>query len=179
MPNTDVTSKKASTIPANNEIGRGYTRQVSITFQDFLDNEPAGSNDNDTQTYELFDLPVGSYLRGVYFFLRTAFDDSGGGSALGMEIGDTTDPNGILVSKEIHVDGSEIIAGTQDGVFFNTTGTNNANTDVLNAKVYTTANTVEALFTPGGSGSAYKLSELTQGEIVFVADIVYANLAQS
>ena len=40
MANTDVTSKKVSSIASNNEVGRGYTRQVSLTFQDFLDNAP-------------------------------------------------------------------------------------------------------------------------------------------
>ncbi len=171
MANTDVTSKKVTSIASNNEVGRGYTRQVSITFQDFLDNEPSGSSDNDTQTYELFSLPVGSILKGVYYYLRTAFDDSGGGSKLGMEIGDTSDPNGILVSKEVHVDSTEIVAAICDGAFF----TVGSDATTGNAKVYTTANTVEAMFTP----ASYKLSELTQGEIVFVADIIYTNLAQA
>tara|TARA_R110002012_G_scaffold50551_3_gene130707 strand:+ start:5258 stop:5788 length:531 start_codon:yes stop_codon:yes gene_type:complete len=176
MANTDVTSKKVSTIASNNEVGRGYTRQVSLTFQDFLDNEPSGSSDNDTQTYELFTLPVGCILKGVHYHLRTAFDDSGGGSQLQLEIGDTSDPNGILIAKEVHVDSSEVVAAAGiDGAFF----TVGSDVGTLNAKAYTAANTVEALFTPGAGGSAYKLSELTQGEIVFVADIIYTNLAQA
>ena len=176
MANTDVTSKKVTSIASNTEVGRGYTRQVSLTFQDFLDNEPSGSSDNDTQTYELFSLPVGSILKGVYYHLRTAFDDSGGGSQLQLEIGDTADPNGIMTAKEIHVDSSEVVAAAGiDGVFFTVGG----DAGTLNGVAYTTANTVEALFTPDVGGTAYKLSELTQGEIVFVADIVYTNLAQS
>jgi len=179
MANTDVTSKKVSSIASNNEVGRGYTRQVSITWEDMKNDTPTtgtGSADNDTLTYELFDLPIGCILRGVHYHLRTAFDDSGGGSQLQLEIGDTSDPNGILIAKEVHVDSSEVVAAAGiDGLFF----TVGSDVGTLNAKAYTAANTVEALFTPGAGGSAYKLSELTQGEIVFVADIIYTNLAQS
>ena len=81
-----------------------------------------------------------------------------------------------MTAKEIHVDSSEVVAAAGiDGVFFTVGG----DAGTLNGVAYTTANTVEALFTPDVGGTAYKLSELTQGEIVFVADIVYTNLAQS
>ena len=177
MANTDVTSKKASSIPANNEVGRGYTRQVSITWEDIKNDTPdsgTGSADSDTITYELFDLPVGCILKGVYYFLRTEFDDSGGGSQLQLEVGDTSDPNGIITAKELHLDTGGVKAAVPDGVFFTVGG----DASTANGKVYTTANTVEALFTPDVGGTAYSLNELTQGEIVFVADIVYTNLAQ-
>ena len=169
MANTDVTTKQAVAIAANNEVGRGYTRQVTISFQDLLDNEPSGSSDNDTQTYELFPLPVGCVLLGVYYYVRTAFDDSGGGTSLTVQIGDTDDADGILLAKQIH--DSAVVAAIPDGTFFTVGG----DASTYNGKVYTTANTVEALFTP----ASYKLSEVTAGEIVFVADIVYTHLAQS
>ena len=178
MANTDIATTEIVTPAANNEVGRGYNRQIVLTSADLVANEPSGSSDGDTQTYELFSLPVGSYLRGVYYYLRTAFDDSGGGSDLTVQLGDTSDANGIMDVKQVHVDGTEVFAAVTDGVFFNTTGTSNANTNVVNGKVYTTANVVEVLFTPGAGGTNYKLSELTAGEIVFVADIVYANQAQ-
>ena len=174
MANTDIATTEIVTPAANNEGGRGYNRQIVLTSADLVANEPSGSSDGDTQTYELFSLPVGSYLRGVYYYLRTAFDDSGGGSSLTIQLGDTSDPNGILTAKEVHVDGTEVVAAIPDGVFFTVGG----DASTQNEVVYTTANVVEVLFTPGGSGTNYKLSELTAGEIVFVADIVYANQAQ-
>ena len=175
MANIDVTTRAADSIAANNEVGRGYTRQVTLTWED-IKSAGAAADDSDTITYELFPLPVGCILKGVHYYLRTAFDDSGGGSQLQLEIGDTADPNGIMTAKEIHVDSSEVVAAAGiDGVFFTVGG----DAGTLNGVAYTTANTVEALFTPDVGGTAYKLSELTQGEIVFVADIVYTNLAQS
>ena len=169
MANTDIGTTEIVTPAANNEVGRGYNRQIVLTSADLVANDP-GSSDGDTQTYELFSLPVGSYLRGVYYYLRTAFDDSGGGSSLTIQLGDTSDPNGILIAKQVHLDGTEVYAAIPDGAFFTVGG----DASTKNEVVYTTANVVEVLFTPTG----YQLAELTAGEIVFVADIVYANQAQ-
>ena len=175
MANIDVTTREAVAIAANNEVGRGYTRQVTLTWEN-IKSDGAAAVDSDTITYELFPLPVGCILKGVHYYLRTAFDDSGGGSQLQLEIGDTTDPNGIMIAKEIHLDNTPTYAAAGiDGAFF----TVGSDVGTLNGKAYTTANTVEALLTPDVGGTAYKFSELTQGEIVFVADIVYTNLAQS
>jgi hypothetical protein len=169
MANTDIGTTEIVTPAANNEVGRGYNRQIVLTSADLVANDP-GSSDGDTQTYELFSLPVGSYLRGVYYYLRTAFDDSGGGASLTIQLGDTADADGILLAKQIHLDGTEVYAAIPDGAFFTVDG----DVSTKNEVVYTTANVVEVLFTPTG----YQLAELTAGEIVFVADIVYANQVQ-
>ena len=174
MANTDHTELKVSTPASNNEVGRGYTRQVTIGFQDLVDNN-ATTSDGDTQTYELFDLPLGSILKGVHYYLRTAFDDSGGGSNITLQIGDTGDADGIMTAKQIHLDGTEIPAGGGDGVYFTVGGDAGTKNDRCYGDGTVTANTVEALFTPTG----FYLGELTAGEVVFVAEIIYLNQAQS
>ena len=174
MANIDVTTRAADSIAANNEVGRGYTRQVTLTWED-IKSDGAAADDSDTITYELFPLPVGCILKGVHYYLRTAFDDSGGGSSLTLQIGDTGDPDGIMTAKQIHVDGTEIPAGGGDGAYFTVGGDAGTKNDRCYGDGTITANTVEALFTPSG----FYLGELTAGEVVFVAEIIYLNLAQS
>ena len=166
----NITSLKDTGVPANNEVGRGFTRQVTITSSDFVDNAPSGEADNDPQTYEICTIPAGSYVRGVYFYVSTEFDDSGGGANLTVALGDAGDADGFTAAAQIHTDhASTVVTGLNDGAFFNDGTTN----DVKNAKAYSTASTVEALFTPSGG---WKLSELTAGEIRIVVDIVELGL---
>ena len=167
----NITSLKDTGVPANNEVGRGFTRQVTITSSDFVDNAPDGQADGDAQTYEICEIPAGSYVRGVYYYVSTKFDDSGGGSSLTLELGDEDTDDGFTTSKEIHEDGTTVVAFVNDGDYFS--DASQANTE--NSRAYTTAKTVEAVFTPTG----YKLSELTAGEIRIVVDIVELGLVQA
>lgn len=167
MANIDVTSKLVKGPAANNEVGRGWTHKCEIDFNDFVANPSA--SDGDTLTFACFTIPAYSIVKSVGFRVVTAFDDSGGGSSLTVILGDTTDDNGFVVSKQIHVDGSEVFIGANDGVYFQGTDSGAATTDnVIKGKAYTTANTLEAVFTPSG----YKLDECTQGKIVIWADIL-------
>lgn len=171
MANIDVTSKLVKGPAANNEVGRGWTHKVEIDFNDFVANPSA--TDGDTLTFACFTIPAYATVTDVGFRLVTAFDDSGGGSSLTVILGDEDDDNGYVTSKQIHVDGSEVFVGVNDGAYFQGTDSGAATTsNVIKGKTYTAAKTVEALFTPSG----YKLDECTQGKIVVWANIIDTNI---
>lgn len=167
MANIDVTDRKAFGIPANNEVGRGWTHVVRLTFQDFVDNPSAA--DNDTLTFAIADIPAYSIVEMAAVRLVTAFDDSGGGSSLTCAVGDEDDADGYVTAQQLHVDGTEVFLTANTGAYLNDSTT--ANT--INGKTYTAAKTLEAIFTP----SSYKLDECTQGEVVLLARIVDTNVA--
>jgi hypothetical protein len=181
MANTDVDLKTLTLF--NQEVGRGYNVKVEIDFNDLITNAPSGEVDDDTQTYKIVALPAGSYVRSVYYWLKEAFDDSGSGSSLTLQIGDEDDADGFLEAKQIHVDGTEVTAALADGAYRNAVSdeATDSNSDTVTvttpsaveAKVYTADKNLEALLTP----SSYKLSECTQGKLVILADIVFASKA--
>lgn len=171
MANIDVTSKLVKGPAANNEVGRGWTHRCEIDFNDFIANPSA--SDGDTLTFACFTIPAYATVTDVGFRVVTAFDDSGGGSSLTVILGDTDDDNGYVISKQIHVDGSEVFVGVNDGAYF--TGTDSGSATLANAlkgKTYTTANTLEAVFTP----TSFKLDECTAGKIVVWANIIDTNI---
>jgi len=174
MANLDIDDK--GQVLSNNEVGRGWNFKRVIDFNDFATNG-ASESDDDTQTYQLIPLPVGAYVRDVMIFLNEAFDYTGSETTLTAVIGDTGDADGFVTSTELCVDGTEIFAKQANGAY--TTGTDDngvsggdTTASVINGKAYTTANTLEALFTPA---SGAKLSETTQGKITILADIAFAN----
>jgi len=172
MANLDVDLK--GQVLTNNEVGRGFNVKAVIDYNDFVNNG-ASESDDDTQTYQIIPLPVGAYVRDVMIYLNEAFDYSGAETLLTVSIGDTDDADGFVTATELCVDGTEITAKVANGAY--TTGTD-SNTDttvsVVNGKAYTTANTLEALFTPASSA---KLSEATVGKVTILADIVFAGEA--
>jgi hypothetical protein len=155
---------------ANNEVGRGWTLQQTVKYSDFV----ATAADGDTNTFSLFTIPAYATVESVGFRVKTAFDDSGGGSSLTVVVGDDDDPDGYVLSKQIHVDGTEVFVGQNDGAYF--IGTDSSTTEttsnVIKGKTYTAAKTIKAVFTP----TSYELEECTAGEIVFYARILDTNL---
>jgi hypothetical protein len=98
--------------------------------------------------------------------LVTAFNDSGSGDELDVIVGDGADADGYLASAAVHVDQTEITYVANSGALL----------DNENGKVYTTADTIDILFTPDAStGNAYSLNELTAGEIKFKFEICDLN----
>lgn len=154
---------------ANNEVGRGWTHQQTVKYSDFV----ATAADNDTNTFSLFTIPANCIVKEAGFRLKTAFDDSGGGSSLTVAIGDDDDPDGFMLATQVHVDGTEVFINANTGAYFIGTDSGAATTsNVIKGKVYTAAKTLKAIFTP----ASYELEECTQGEIVFFADILDTNL---
>ena len=171
MANIDVTNKLVKGPAANNEVGRGWTHKLEIDYADFVANPSA--TDGDTLTFACFTIPAYATVTDVGFRLVQAFDDSGGGSSLTVILGDEDDDNGYVLSKQVHVDGTEVFVGVNDGAYFIGTDSGAATTsNVIKGKTYTAAKTVEAVFTPSG----YKLDECTQGKIVIWANIIDTNI---
>ena len=146
---------------SNQQSANGWTDEYTITYKDFsVDN--AGTLVDDATLAFTYTVPVGSQVRNVAAHLVTAFDDSGGGDELNFIVGDGTDDNGYLTTALVHTDEAEITYVANTGILL----------DNENGKVYTTADTIDILFTPNAAtGTPYSLNELTAGEIVFKFDI--------
>jgi hypothetical protein len=94
--------------------------------------------------------------------LVTAFDDSGSGDDLTITIGDGDDADGYITAADIHTDATEISYVANTGALL----------DNENGKVYTSADTVDILFSPDTDNDApYSLNELTAGEVVIKLEI--------
>ena len=147
-----------------NEAGNStFTDSFTVDVSDFSAANAGTLADSATLSFD-YAIPAGAYVQKVAFKLNTAFDDSGSGSQLQIEVGDDDDPNGYIEAKELHVDSTEIIYAVQDGAYFNDSTTS----DVRNGKLYSAAGKeFKMLFTPDVGGTAYSLNELTQGNITF------------
>jgi hypothetical protein len=147
-----------------NEAGsQTFTDSFTVDFTDFSVDNAGTLADSATKSFD-YVIPAGAYIQKVAYKLNTAFDDSGAGSQLQIEVGDDDDPNGYIEAKEIHVDATEVIYAVQDGAYFNDGTTDN----VVNGKLYSAAGKeFKMLFTPDVGGTAYSLNELTQGNITF------------
>ena len=173
MANIDVTNYNKASVAANNEVGRGWTHVARIDYKDFVANPSVA--DGDTLTFPVIGIPANSIVESVGFRLVTAFNDPAavGGSSLTVQIGDTTDADGYVTSKQIHEDGTEVFIGANDGAYFTGTDSGTHTTaNVIKGKTYTAADTIEALFTPTG----FKLDEETAGDIVVFARIVSTDI---
>jgi hypothetical protein len=171
MANIDVTSFAKASQAANNEVGRGWTHVGTVKYTDFINNP--STTDGDTLTFPIAAIPQYSIVESVGFRLVTPFNDDAGGASLTLQLGDTGDDNGFVTSTELHLDGTEVFIAANTGEYF--TGTDDGTdvtANVIKGKTYTTANTLEALFTPSG----YKLDECTAGEVKIFARIVDTSL---
>ena len=151
-----------------NEAGSStFTDEFTVDVSDFSVANAGTLADSATKSFD-YTIPAGAYVQKVAFKLNTAFDDSGAGSQLQIEVGDDDDPDGYITAKEIHVDSTEIIYAVQDGAYFNDGTTSNT----VNGKLYSAAGKeFKMLFTPDVGGTAYSLNELTQGSITFFFEI--------
>ena len=168
----NVTSSQQANPGSINE-GASNRKEQIISFQNIVD---AGTySDNDTAT---FTVPVeaGEVVTRIGVQLLEAFDDSGSGDELNVEVGDGSDANGYITSAPIHADQTEIsIISTDDasysGAYFNDGTTDNT----INGKLYASADTIDILITPNVStGTDYALSELTAGKLKVVVHTVSA-----
>lgn len=173
MANIDVTNYNKASVVSNNEVGRGWTHVARIDYQDFVKNPSA--TDGDTLTFPVIGIPANSIVESVGYRLVTAFNDPAavGGSSLTVQLGDTTTADGYVTAKELHLDGTEVFIGANDGAYFTGTDSGTHTTaNVIKGKTYTSADTIEALFTP----TSFKLDEETAGEIVIFARIVSTDI---
>jgi len=160
MANVTVTTKPATLESINESVF--VKRSLSVRWQDIVNGGTYA--DNDTAT---FTIPVlaGERVSSVGVKLITAFDDSGSGDELNVEVGDGADPNGYITSAALHTDQTEISTVANTGALV--VGGSGAR-----GKLYTADDTVDVLFTPNVStGTDYSLDELTAGEVLIT---VYA-----
>jgi hypothetical protein len=144
-----------------------------VKYTDFINNPSV--TDGDTLTFPIAAIPQYSIVESVGFRLVTPFNDDAGGTSLTLQLGDTDDADGFVTAAtaQLHLDGTEVFVAANTGAYFTGTDSNTDTTvGVVNGKTYTTANTLEALFTPSG----YKLDECTAGEVKIFARIVDTSL---
>lgn len=163
MANVTSTGTVVGNSIAENAGGH-IIREKTITYTDIVN---AGTYaDNDTFT---FPIPVyaGETVLGVSVKLITAFNDSGGGDELDIEVGDGTDPNGFITLAPLHTDQTEISHITTDNGTYSGAYLFDGTTDnTVNGKFYASDDTIDCLFTPNAStGTDYSLDELTAGEV--------------
>lgn len=152
----NLTSTKQGTPGSINE-GASFKREAVIDWSDIV--SIGTFADNDTAT---FTIPVkaGEEIIRAGVKLVTAFDDSGSGDELNVEVGDGSDANGYITSAALHTDQSEISWVSDTGAYI--VGGSGAR-----GKLYTADDTVDILITPNVStGTDYSLNELTQGKFV-------------
>lgn len=144
-----------------NENPQGFTDSITISFQDFSVAQAGTLADRETKTFT-YVIPQGSLVTKASAKLITPFNDSGSGDDLTIVVGDGSDANGYLVSSDVHVDSTPITYVANSG----------AKLDNENGQIYTTADTIDILFSPDTDNDApYSLNELTAGEIKFKFEI--------
>jgi hypothetical protein len=154
----NVTStKQAATLTAN-EAGL-IKKEIVIDWEDI--NDAGTYADNDTATFTI-DVKAGQMIKDVAVKLVTAFDDSGAGDELNVEVG-ATDVDGYIATAALHTDQTEISYVANTGALL----------DNENGVVVTADDTIDILITPNVStGTDYSLNELTAGEFVVKAWIL-------
>jgi hypothetical protein len=160
--------------PGSINEGASIRRTQVITYQD-IDAQGTYADD-DTSTYTI-PVKAGEVVTRIGVELVTAFNDSGGGDELDVEIGDGTDANGYITAAPLHTDQTEISIISTDDASYSGAILNDGTTDnTINGKLYTADDTIDILLTPALStaGTSYNLNELTAGELRVVAHIVKA-----
>tara|TARA_B100000579_G_C22782500_1_gene830075 strand:+ start:964 stop:1446 length:483 start_codon:yes stop_codon:yes gene_type:complete len=142
----------------------GFTHKFIVTFDDFSVANAGTVSDSATHTLT-HAVKQGEAIVGIAYRLITPFDDSGGGSDLTVAVGDGGDPDGLLASSQIHLDNTDPPTGFGTGAYIAAGGQHYPTGD----------DTVDYLFTPDASGTAYSVNELTQGEIHFYLKIIDVN----
>ena len=139
----------------NNAKAGGYTYHVKITADDLTE-----TTANTAQTIELITVAQGSVVQSVAYNMPVPFKDASD-SALNtttLEIGDDGNTDRFMVSTELNVNGTEILAFAS---------ANDVNTLPY---VYLAANTIDAVF---GSMAAKSLSNVDTGEIDILVNVVH------
>lgn len=142
----------------NQDAANGYTKLFVVTHEDLTE-----TSDSTAQTLTV-PVTAGQIVTHVSYRLVTAFNDSGGGDELDVEVGDGSDPNGYMTDSEcdIHTDQTPASFGHGNGAL-----------TAAGGKVYTYADTIDFIFKPDRStGTAYNLAELNAGEIHFFLRIL-------
>ena len=142
---------------ANNELSNGYSDYITIKHGDFT----AAAT---TQTFTLA-IPAGGIVRAVGYYLETAFD-GGSTSALALDIGDGSDPDGFLDNIETHVDATEVTYSTGIGAYID-----GATNNEQQGELYTSADTLDILFTASGAN----VDTLDTGKITIFVDMKRLN----
>ncbi len=114
-----------------------------------------------TNTYEAIQIPIYGVVKTVAYVVDTEFD-GGATSEMTVQIGDGADPNGYILAKSVHVDGTAVLTSVVDGAYL-TVGTD---VDTGNSKQYAAADTIDVLFTATGAN----LSVLTQGSMRVIVE---------
>lgn len=130
----------------------GFTHVAKIKFTDLV---ALGAVASGALTL-LNGLRAGQLVRDAAFWLPVPFD-GGATSALALDVGwnyvsGTDDPDGLLDNYEVHLDGTEVLAGDANGAAFAT---------LRNGFAPQSACSLEATFTATGGN----LNALTQGEV--------------
>lgn len=147
------------------EAINGFTDYLDIDYSDFSIAN-AGVIADDTDKTFTYVIPAGYAVVGAAANVITGFNDSGGGDELDVIVGDGTDPDGFLTILQLHVDGTVASFAMNTGAYI----------DNENAKVYTTADTIDIAFSPNTStGQSYTVNELTAGKIRFMFKLVNLN----
>ena len=142
----------------NQASAAGFTHKFAVTHEDL-----AETSDSTAQTLTV-PVSAGQIVTHVSYKLVTAFNDSGGGDELDVEVGDGADPDGYLdnAQGDIHTDQTPASYGHGLGDLVAAGG-----------KVYTGADTLDFVFKPDrATGTAYNLAELNAGEIHFYLRIL-------
>lgn len=119
-----------------------------------------------TETIEAIQIPAYGIVQQVAYYLVEEFD-GGATSELTVQIGDGTDPNGYITAQSVHADATAVTSEIVDGAYLNDSTTAN----VVNGKQYTSADTIDVLFTATGAN----VSVLTAGKIRVV--VSYLDIA--
>ena len=142
----------------NQDAANGYTKLFVVTHEDLTE-----TSDSTAQTLTV-PVTAGQIVTHVSYRLVTAFNDSGGGDELDVEVGDGADPNGYMADSEcdIHTDQTPASFGHGNGAL-----------TAAGGKVYTAADTLDFKFMPDrATGQAYNLAECNAGEIHFYVRIL-------
>lgn len=168
MANVDVTTNPGVISCINESVYKKLVRK--ITYTDIVNGGTYA--DNDTATFTL-PIAAGDIVEYVVVRLITAFNDSGGGDELNVEVGDGTDPDGFVTTAALHTDQTEISWVYNTGAYYVGEAGTTDPVNVTNGKLYTTADTLDILITPNVStGTDYNLGELTAGEFEVYAFIL-------
>tara|TARA_Y100001938_G_scaffold138542_1_gene204222 strand:- start:419 stop:889 length:471 start_codon:yes stop_codon:yes gene_type:complete len=142
----------------NQASAAGFTHKFAVTHEDLTE-----TSDRTGQTLTV-PVSAGQIVTHVSYKLVTAFNDSGGGDELDVEVGDGADPDGYLdnTQGDIHTDQTPASYGHGLGDLVAAGG-----------KVYTGADTLDFTFFPDrANNTPYNLAELNAGEIHFYLRIL-------
>jgi hypothetical protein len=135
---------KVFELPNNTKTGFAYTHKLVIDHTDLTN-----STNSAAQTIEVLTAPANTVVQAAATKLVVPFENTADTafSSTTLEIGDGVDPDRYIVSQELNVNGTEILAKA------------NANTT---PHAYAAADTVDCVFTPS---SGKNLAALNKGEL--------------